>query len=338
MLVIYVRRENGTYVIGATADDSRSVATAALKLADAGQLDAARTWLNWFRDAVGPRKGEEPLDTISPFAGLWPKEKPAATADEIRVAAATMLGADTGAPILLAARDAASDERKEWIDSALLDIYFTAHQWAKTLEVADRLAKAHPQSEVVFTRRSSALMNVGDLAGAEAAAKKRLDTLPHDRHAYEMLYAVAARRKDYAAAAAQIAHTIDELTPTDADYDTAAWIALFTASDYDKAIENAQKATAGQMTRSKSRYFHTLATLYAVTGKTVEAREALLKSMDARNADAPNASDWLVLGLIAENYGVRDFAASAYKRVEPPAIETPVSTFAFAQRRLAALK
>jgi len=339
LMTVYVHRENGAYVIAATGDKQRSVGDAALRLVDAGQLDAARTWLNWARERVGTRSGDEPLDTTPPFAALWPKEKPTATADEIRLAAAAIADPKIGVPILLAAREQAPDERKMWIDSALVDRYQAAREFSNMLPVAERLAKSHPQSEIVFILRTAALFGTGDLAFAETLAKERLRTFPHDMQASEMLFSAAARRRDFAGAAALNAHIIDDLTPAENDYNNAAWLALFTGKDFDKAIEFARKATATpRIGRAHSGRLHTLAALYAATGKTVEARDVLLKSLDARGADALGSSDWYVLGLIAENYGVRDFALNAYKRVEKDPIDSGLMTYDLAQRRLEAMK
>ena len=48
---------------------------------------------------------------------------------------------------------------------------------------------------------------------------------------------------------------------------------------------------------------HTAASLYAETGKSVEAREVLLQSIALRGDDEPHPNSWYVFGRIAENYG-----------------------------------
>ena len=72
------------------------------------------------------------------------------------------------------------------------------------------------------------------------------------------------------------------------------------------------------------------------SGKSVEARQALLKGMDKRGTDDPASDDWFVLGRIAENYGVRDVAIAAYKRVEKGEL-TGTTTWELTQRRIAAM-
>jgi len=104
-----------------------------------------------------------------------------------------------------------------------------------------------------------------------------------------MLTMVAARRNDYTAAATYARRILDELTPSAIDYNQAAWIALFTGKDIDKGIEDAQRATSGG---GSSAALHTLAALYAENGKNLEARQALLQSIEKRMSDTPSPADW----------------------------------------------
>ena len=83
---------------------------------------------------------------------------------------------------------------------------------------------------------------------------------------------------------------------------------------------------------------HTLAALYAESGKSLEARTELLKCMDLAGHEEPSSVDWYVLGRIAENYGAAETAIADYKRVDKPQRLTPGSTYELAQKRLVALK
>ena len=82
---------------------------------------------------------------------------------------------------------------------------------------------------------------------------------------------------------------------------------------------------------------HTLACLDAQAGRTSQARELLLKAMDAGGMEEPNSEVWFGFGLIAEQYGVVDSAREMFKRVEKPKDSLPGDTYALAQRHLAAL-
>ena len=83
-----------------------------------------------------------------------------------------------------------------------------------------------------------------------------------------------------------------------------AWESLFTGKVTDDDIATAVKAT--QLQKDAPDILHTLACLYAETGKTKEAHDLLLRAMDDWNLDEPNDEVWYVLGRIAEQYGERD--------------------------------
>ena len=131
-----------------------------------------------------------------------------------------------------------------------------------------------------------------------------------------------------------IAPVVDELRPNSGDYNNIAWNALLSGKDLDRALEDARQA---MQNGGGSALLHTLASLYAETGKSLEAREALLKSMDDAGRDEPAPHDWYVLGRIAENYGATDAALAAYKRVDKPKESIASSTWVLAERRLKSL-
>ena len=82
---------------------------------------------------------------------------------------------------------------------------------------------------------------------------------------------------------------------------------------------------------------HTLACLYAHSGKAAQARELLLKAMDGK-LEEPDSSVWVAYGQIAEAYGEPEAAQAMYARVDKAQSEVPTSNFALAQQRLLALK
>ncbi|MGH9569866.1 MAG: hypothetical protein ACRD4F_09505 [Candidatus Angelobacter sp.] len=77
--------------------------------------------------------------------------------------------------------------------------------------------------------------------------------------------------------------------------------------------------------------------LYAHAGKPAQARDVLLKAMDAAYLDAPDSSVWLAYGVIAEAYGEADAARAMYARVEKLTTEAPGSNYQLAQQRLASM-
>ena len=322
---LMVSREDGRYAVRAS-DDDESAGLAALHFADKGQLEAARTWLNWARENAKTGSSDDPLSG-SPFAALWPKAKPTATADEIRIAAAAQVADHDGktADKLAELREkAGTEERKTAVDRALVRAYAQKHEWAKIIPIARRLAEAHPDSATAFTDLTSALAFTGKSAEAEELARQRLARLPKDRDALRALAFIAASTGDYAAAQKYGQQIIDEVVAEQADFNNAAWYGLF-AGNIEQAIEHARRAATGD-DKESAPSFHTLATVYAEAGKTLEAREALLASMERRLTSTPSSDDWYVLGRIAETYGVRDAALAAYKKVKKEDPDSPRAT------------
>jgi tetratricopeptide (TPR) repeat protein len=121
------------------------------------------------------------------------------------------------------------------------------------------------------------------------------------------------------------------------DYNAYAWLSLFSGTADSEAVEAAQQANL-LSNGSSFAVLHTLACIYAAQSKTTEARQFLLQAMSSGNLAEPNDSIWLGFGLIYEQYGVRDAAIGAYKRVQKPEGNvSPIDTFVLAQTRLRAL-
>jgi tetratricopeptide (TPR) repeat protein/transglutaminase-like putative cysteine protease len=335
----YMQRRDGKYLLAAISNSPDTIGRAALKLADAGNIEAARTWLNWARESIAAGGGDDPL-AGPPFARLWQKERATASLDEIRLAAAALMTgksyAKESAPLLASLRETApSDELKTATDVALATAYAILSDWPKELPVAERLSKAHPDSGLAFTSWVAALAQTEKSTEAETIAKERLARLPKDADAMRAMARIYAKKGDYETAVLWSRRTVDEVTPLTADYNMAAWLALFAGKEFDRAIDDARRGSSDEAQATYGA-LHTLAALYAESGKSVEARQALLKGMDKRGTDDPGSDDWFVLGRIAENYGVRDVALAAYKRVEKSEL-TGTSTWELTQRRIAAM-
>ena len=317
-LVLLVRRVNGAWMIlGATNGEEMS-GFSVLGMAAKEELDPARKWLNWMREEADGGTNDDPLEG-DPFATLWSKSKATATLDEVRLAAASLAtdkhGWDRSEPILVAGREHATEQARAAIDLALATIYRGRKDWTRMLEVTSRLVTAHPDSATAFSRHIEALVRNGKTSEATALAQQRLERLPGDRDAVRALALSAAEAGDYVAAQQYSVKVVDELRPKDDDFARAAWIALFTGNQLERAIEHAQRA-AQQKTKKENnaKPLPALAALYAETGRSVEARTALLQGIDARSGILHDG-DWYVLGRIAENYGVDDYAITAYRKI-----------------------
>ena len=130
---------------------------------------------------------------------------------------------------------------------------------------------------------------------------------------------------------------IDKGQATQNDLNGYAWNALYLPGPIaPDAIEAGQRASD----LSKNAIWeilHTLACVDAQAGKAGEAREILLKAMDAAQIDEPNSFMWLGFWMIAEQYGILDAAEKMYKRVEKTDQDIAISSYQLAQRHLAAM-
>jgi hypothetical protein len=61
---------------------------------------------------------------------------------------------------------------------------------------------------------------------------------------------------------------------------------------------------------------HTLATVYAEKGRVKEAQQLLAQSVAVSAGDRPGPEDWYVVGRLAEQCGITDYARVAYGRAE----------------------
>jgi tetratricopeptide (TPR) repeat protein len=312
-VVAYVSREEGRYVLRAL-DHHHSLGLAALHFLDRGEVDRARIWLNWAREAEYAGDGDDALSR-SAFAMVWPKAKQTATADEVRLAAVLQISQTSAASVDLALElreKAASDATKLAIDAALADAYGLAERWEDNLPVARRLFEAHPDSVTAFLSLGTTLAKSGRHDEAAALAKKRLEQFPRDTEALRLLAQNASEARDYPAADKYAQQLLDETSARRNDYNNAAWYVLLTGN-LERAITLALQATDEEVKDSSA--LHTLASIYAEADKPLQARQALLSSMENAGRLEPRTYDWYVLGRIAETYGVREAALAAYERV-----------------------
>jgi Flp pilus assembly protein TadD len=325
-LSLIVRRRDGRWLIhGSSMGDLSLSGYAILELIAKGEPETARKWLNWMRETGKGGTTDDPLEGQR-LALVWPKAKATASRDELRVAAACMTTdhslSKEAEVILVAAREKAESESiRAAIDLALAEIYEERKAWPLMLETTTRLAASHADSPTAFSRHVEALLRNHNGAKATALAKERLERIPGDRDALHALTLSAAEAGDYAAAQQYAVQVVDQVASKREDYVLAAWMALFTGTQLERAIEHAQHASKDPTNDEGSdpetvSALHALAALYAMTGRSVEARTALLKEMDDNHRGTLADNDWYILGRIAENYGVNDFAIAAYRRVD----------------------
>jgi tetratricopeptide (TPR) repeat protein len=335
-LRLYITKEDGKYRIITNNKAPNVIGLEVLRLLDSGQPEAARTWLNWARDEISLESDEDPL-SAEPFPQIWTKDS---TADpgRMRLAAACLLaGSEHGGiiPILAENEKGAIGELRTSIDSALVWAYLARKKYPDLLRLCDRLGNDYPLSPLVFRMRVRALRSMNRLDEVREVAEARLKRNQQDPEAMRMLAQLSQYQGKLKQAEEFYRKMIDAGNAVALDFNNLAWLGLFHASadgDSLKLAEHAVELSNGNSAES----LHTLAALYAASGKTAEARETILREMEISGANEPTNGDWYVEGLIAEQYGEKEAAVEAYEKVDKPAPGDPEadSPHALARKRL----
>jgi len=340
-MTFFVVKEDGQYKLLDTLDKPNAIALEMLDRINGGDLKGAKALLDWLREDQHLEGGDDPLGGPV-FPRFWTKGE-TADARKMKLAAAAIMVSTKptvaqGVAILEAAlKDAAADRERTNIQISLAEGYSIQDNFAGLLDVSSALLKEEPESKQAFLYNIEALLGLSRFDDALAQADARLKLLDNDSDAYSAKMEIEANRGDFAAA-----HTWGEkllaLGQENAEtLNGLAWDALFTGKVTDDDIATAVKAT--QLQKDAPDILHTLACLYAETGKTKEAHDLLLRAMDDWNLDEPNDEVWYVLGRIAEQYGERDIAIADYRKMKKPKeiIAVPTSTWRLAQMRLTAM-
>jgi tetratricopeptide (TPR) repeat protein len=333
---LFVKREAGRDRVLTTEIDLPGLAREALQLLEAGDLEAARRWLDWAREAVKAAPTDDPFSG-HPLARLWTVGQ-AADAAPVRLAALATIVTD-GLEADVAALDAlaptAPADASADLDVARARGHRRRGRLVELLAACDRLEAAKPRTSAVFLWRWFALEKLGRLGELRKLAEARLADVPGDADAEHALASVDALEGRLADSRAHYLALIDSGRAGGLDYNNAAWSSLVLGEADEKALTLARRAVQADGNSTAS--LHTLAALYAEIGRPAEARQTLVQLVDAREGGS-TTEDWLVLGRIAEQYGERDYAVTAYERVPKPDPVRIDATWNLTQRRLAALR
>lgn len=340
-MTMFVVKEEGRYKLLDTAEKPNSIGLEILDRVAGGDLKGAKQLLDWLREDAHLEGGDDPLGGPI-FPRFWTKGA-APDARRLKLAAAAILigtrpTVAQGVHILEEARKSpVSEQEKTNILLALSSGYSLQQNSSGLLDVASLLLKQAPESLYAFLGNIEALIGLRRCDEAMGLSDERLKALENDTDALQAKMRVESSRGNYAAAQ-QWAQKVADQGKENADLlNSTAWFALFTGKVQESDIANAIKST--QLAKDNPHILHTLACLYAETGKTKEARELLLHAMDDLNLDEPNDDFWYAFGRIAEQYGERETAIADYRKLERPkfALQVPTSSYVLAQMRLKAL-
>ena len=341
----YVVRDAGRYKIAAFSSsgsvDAEALAPLALAELDKNNLAAARKWLDRARDEVHMNAGDDPLSG-QPFPHFWTKgQDPDPTA--MRTAALVLLHSkEVKGPYLaqlIKARDAAkTDLDRDRLTLVLAYAYQAQQQWADLLPLSQQLLKAYPTSLRAFDFSVAAFTGLKQYDDWDKLVQARIAAHPDELDYPRSAARLATYRGQFAKSREIIKAIIDKGQATAEDFNLYAWFALMLPGPIDQ--DTIDMAVRGNDLTKNSNFaiLHTAGCVYAQAGKTSEARELLIKAMDAAHLEEPNSEVWFGLALIAEQYGVSDAAAKMYARVEKPKFDYPATTYAIAQQHLAALQ
>jgi tetratricopeptide (TPR) repeat protein len=304
-------------------------------------LPGARKWLDWAREAVHISDNDDSL-AGQPFPHFWTKGQES-DANATRTAALVLLPSKLLNGDYLSSFIKLRDATKAEADRTRLTLvlayaYAAQERWSDLLPVSEELIKSAPDSLTAFNFAVKAYAGLKRLDDWQKLVQPRLE-----KHADEIEYTrsaamLALYKDDVASSQKLLKRLMDRGTATDSDLNMYAWNALLVPGPIGPdALEAAERAND----RTKSANFailHTLACLYAQSGKGPQARELLLKAMDVASMEEPDSQIWFGFGMLAEQYGESKIAQLMYSRVEKPKIDGPSSTYSLAQSHLLALK
>lgn len=344
----YVVKEDGAYRIAAgeknDTDDNVPAGNEVLWALAHGSAAEAKALLDWKRDLTHRQGGDDPLEgPLLPRFWTVGSSKPGADSPEaMRLAAISLLAGSMDAKPYLteiaAERDKASGQSQEDLDLLLAISAIDAEQPAIGLAAAKRLMDEEPDSVRALSLAGHAYGMLNDPQGLQALVTPRLLKKPGDR---DLLYEQGEVYKiahDFESAQKNQQKILDSGKAERGDYNEYAWLGLFHNDLGDDITKAAQQAV--QMgNNSGFNEMHTLACIYAAQGKTTEARQVLRDAMYAGNMAEPNSAVWYALGLIYEQYGEKQAALDAYRRVQAYEFEEgtyidPTSTYVLAQDRI----
>jgi tetratricopeptide (TPR) repeat protein len=337
----YVVKEDGRYRMLTVAPMVGPLALMALERIEAHDLAGAQRWLDWARLELRPANTEDPLEGPA-FARAWTVGVESDLA-RARLATALLLAdcamGERALP-LLSAVDVGSLSATDRLslDLALGKVYLELDRWPKLNAVAQRLVAAVPTSSLAFRYQQWAGIQLEQWDRVEAASRERLARLPDDSIAREMLVHRAEARGSFNEIPVIMQPLIDSGRATASDYNQYAWTSLLKQPVPEQAVEAARLAYDETQGRSVA-INHTLACVYAASGKPREARDLLLKGMEQVGIAEPDDSAWYGFGLVAEAYGDAESARDYYAHVQRPqtGVIQASSVYALSQARLRAL-
>jgi tetratricopeptide (TPR) repeat protein len=343
----FVVKEDGSYRMVGDNNDERQIGNEVLWALEHKQEKLAKSLLDWKRDLTHKAGGDDA------FAGpllprFWTVGSSKAGADSpeaMRLAAISLVAGSMDAKPYLAEiasdREAAKGQRQTDLDLLLAEAAVGAEVPGPGLEAAKRLLEEEPDSLTALGLAGAAYAMQQDATDWLALLAPRVAKKPKDHDLLEQQVRAYETANDFANARKTMQKVLDSGKATGNDYNGFAWMGLFDNHVGEPELKAAQQSN--MMSKNSSfADLHTLACVYAAEGRTTEARQVLAQAMDAGNDASPNSEVWYALGMIYEQYGAKDAAMAAYRKVQAHEFDDhtyvdPVATYLLAQARIKAL-
>lgn len=329
--------EDGLPRIAEVADSPPKAARLALRLARGGDVAGARRILGWARQGL-PQVEPGAPSPAGVAAALWPPGGPGTDVEVLRLAAALSVFApgpssrpqDLG---LDALREQATGAARLALTYAAL-VETPPSDAGRILALADELIASGVTAPGIWSARVRALRRLGRAEEGLRLCRERLQAAPGNPVALRALIEDALVGQDPGEVRRLYGELLAQPGAEPADWNNAAWSRLFLGELDPSALEAARTAAAKAPQHSA---LHTQATIEAWLDRPpADVMATLLKAIRA-NGGKIAAEDWLVVGRVAEAYGLPDEAEAAYRRVPRPAEPGPVSSWRLAAARLQAL-
>lgn len=334
--IIVVPRDDGYRVLALPGSGEPLLGGEALRLVEAGDLDGARQMLDWAVEEAPEGTTEEPLSG-SYLRRLWPRGT-RGDAPMIRCAAAVAQASDDRPEAALVAtlthcRDGANTEASKLSSElALGEVLRRQKRWGDAQVLAQGLLARYPQSRVAFFTTVLTMQAAGHLAEARALLEQRLGREPEDREAREQLALLVAEGGDLRRCEELLRALVAGPRPSASVLNELAWLKLLRGQANEETLTLARRSVELSQ-RRVSAILHTLATALAEQGQPEEALATLRESLDREPRDAPDRSDWYVIGRAAELYGAKEVAEDAYRHISRPETPSPLDVWHLVERR-----
>lgn len=257
----------------------------------------------------------------------------------MRVAAALLMRDPAFAPRAFEILDKAWHVRRDIqrldIDMAIASLAAETGDAVRWKRHAGNLYRAYPDSRQALLLWARGLQRSAELPAAQRATVRWLERNPDDTVVVQLASDIARNNGDRKTALELLESSIRTGQANAEIYNNIAWYHVMDGTITENSLRWAQRS-AMLDNFNEPNSLHTLATLYVETGRPSEARNVLLRLLETQPDELPSASEWYILGRIAETYGLLDSARSSYRKVAPPERSTPLSasTYNMAQRRL----